>query len=89
MSEKGILGVDDGVLIIHSFNKLTRKVNRQSAVLSRVDKLSIVMRDVGPSIAVTSLTNSLAFLSGQLNTPAVTQQLYYKYNTFRSVFQSL
>lgn len=61
-------GVDDGFLIIHRFNQMTVETSsgESAATMSRADKLSMALRDVGPSVAITSLTNSLAFLSGSL-----------------------
>uniref|UniRef100_A0A914VWV2 SSD domain-containing protein n=1 Tax=Plectus sambesii TaxID=2011161 RepID=A0A914VWV2_9BILA len=57
------IGVDDAFLMIHSWRKL--RDNRRE--LTRAEHLSLTLADVGPSITITSLTNTLAFCIGSFS----------------------
>ncbi len=59
------IGVDDAFLLIHAW----QRVCLQRSTISRCAKLGIVLADVGPSILITSITNSVAFSIGALASP--------------------
>ncbi|CEF69328.1 Sterol-sensing domain and Patched family-containing protein [Strongyloides ratti] len=52
------IGVDDAFLMIHSFQRLGNQG------FNKIDRMSVVYEEVGPSITITSLTNFISFLIG-------------------------
>jgi hypothetical protein len=64
-------GVDDAFLIIHSWRKHVHE-GRMQQHLTVAQCMSAALRDVGPSISITSITNTLAFGIGALSsTPQI------------------
>ena len=59
------IGVDDAFLLIHAW----QRVCLQRASVSRCAKLGVVLADVGPSILITSITNTVAFSIGAIASP--------------------
>uniref|UniRef100_A0A914WWF6 SSD domain-containing protein n=1 Tax=Plectus sambesii TaxID=2011161 RepID=A0A914WWF6_9BILA len=70
------IGVDDAFLIIHSWRRHVQDARQQQQQqqqrLTVADRMSASLRDVGPSITITSITNTLAFAIGALTpTPQI------------------
>jgi predicted RND superfamily exporter protein len=70
-TEEYFSGVDDAFLIIHSWRRHVQE-GRQQQSLTVARRMSAALRDVGPSISITSITNTLAFGIGALTpTPQI------------------
>ncbi|CAB3406814.1 unnamed protein product [Caenorhabditis bovis] len=75
------IGVDDAYLQIHSCMRLTV----EDGSMTKREKISRMLVEVGPSIAITSLTNLLAFLVG-IYTPTPEISLFCAGNAVAILF---
>ncbi|CAI4222094.1 unnamed protein product [Auanema sp. JU1783] len=75
------IGVDDSYLTIHSWMRITN----EDPTLTKRERVSRMLVDVGPSISITSLTNFLAFIIG-IYTPTPEIQLFCIGNAVAIVF---
>uniref|UniRef100_A0AC35UE77 SSD domain-containing protein n=1 Tax=Rhabditophanes sp. KR3021 TaxID=114890 RepID=A0AC35UE77_9BILA len=74
------IGVDDAFLILHSWNRKYKEMQYYSTT-KKIDIMPTiigkVLKDIGPSITITSMTNYLAFIIGSFfSTPAIQSFCY-------------
>ncbi|PAV89735.1 hypothetical protein WR25_11209 isoform D [Diploscapter pachys] len=75
------IGVDDAFLMINSWMRITNK----DRSMTKRDRIAWILVDVGPSVAITSLTNFLAFIVG-IYTPTPEIQLFCAGNAVAILF---
>ncbi|VDM57347.1 unnamed protein product [Angiostrongylus costaricensis] len=61
------ISVDDAFLMIHAWNRIESNDNQSKC--TRAEKIAQVLSETGPAIAISAITNVLAFGSGAISSP--------------------